>query len=173
MNAKMKGTLFLFPAIGLIFLALFCCKKKESNPPATVQWQATINGKPMTGDTISAVYASVSTHLTISLFPSTIVMYPDILLTGRTIGNMLIDTGTYSLNGNGANFFSAEYDSSTTIIYYAADSGTGQLYISKFDTTAKLISGTFQFTAHNVTNPDLDSVVITNGSFTNVSLLVQ
>lgn len=82
----------------------------------------------------------------------------------------LNDTGYYILGGNTQNIGEYYYYTSSSgipIEYKTNTFYTGTSYITKFDTAAKKISGTFQFSAFNVDSNKIIS--ITNGDMENIT----
>jgi len=98
--------------------------------------------------------------------------------TGTTSGEKVINitvlsanVGTYKLDLNPLslkNEFTASYNPNISTLSdssYVANSGT--IVISKIDTSAKKISGTFSFSSKRISNPS-PTLEITEGSFSNL-----
>lgn len=127
-------------------------------------WSAKVNGQSRTGNASIIGYTSLggSHSLSISLVPSLTATDPKIILGGSSSPDD-ITTGTYNLDGS--TMFSGGYDSATTI-FASGFGGNGELKLTKFDLSSKTISATFKFTAKTIGG---DSVVVTDGSFTDAS----
>lgn len=160
----MKRVFALSSIILLISAGICGCKKNDNSNGS---WSATVNNTVTRGAYINASYFSANGKLIVTLTPSAAVVYPAIVLQGITdsAGTVTLDsssavTGTFT-------------DSASAVVYSTASGGSGQFVISTFTPfSSKIIGGSFNFIAHNPIN-FADSVVITNGSFSNVGLIVQ
>ena len=155
------GKIFFFIAAIIFFMfGIQSCKKKYVTPVIT----ATLNGSYAFSADVTATYAYGQIRLIATQ-------------TGSPIKDIEIDvtaasTGTYSLNSaNGINTgLYIEGPNTSNLIKYETDaSHTGSVTFTKMDLTKQLMSGTFSYNALEF-SPTVGtaSVVITNGSFTNV-----
>lgn len=92
----------------------------------------------------------------------------------------ITQAGTFDLSYNTDGDAAGVYTPSDENAYIseAENGGSGQLIITKFDLENELISGTFEFKAirqegSDPTNPMIETVEVTNGSFTDLQILID
>jgi hypothetical protein len=159
----MKKTLSIL-MIAIMMVAFFACKKKsDTTTPAVLSasFSSKIGGTTWTATAVSAGYMSGT--FTIAAVKSSETMGLSFAGTG---------TGTYSFDSEN-NWGIGTVGSSSFSSLYATEFGyspSGQVVITKWDATAKLVSGTFSYDAYDF-NGTLYHV--TAGQFSNVPTVVQ
>jgi hypothetical protein len=146
------------------------CTKKNTTTVTTTNMTATVNGKSFSGIASASMsnggllFAAVQTGGT----PATkeFNLYTKVNATGTY--NMNVNTGQTGAGNTGVY---AEGASAGTLTDYWTDSThTGTIVITKYDVSAKKVSGTFSFNAIQFyPQTGTGTVNVTNGSFTDVS----
>ena len=78
----------------------------------------------------------------------------------------LKSVGTYSLSGEGKNqgHLSNYAERNAAVHYITSDNNKGTIRVTKLDLANKIVSGTFEFTAEDKTNP-ANTIRVTDGRF--------
>lgn len=154
----MKKTLFKLTMVALLGIALSSCTKKTTSPttpPSTTpSFTATVAGTATTftgsanlGSNYLTIIGSNSTY-TINIYVPTPV-----------------STGTVTLAASSGAYATAQTGSGQ---FWETTSGsTGTLNISTYNTSTKIVSGSFSFTGAPITGSG--NLSVTNGLFSNIS----
>jgi len=173
----MKRSLKLF-AVGIVFSVVFClsqCRKdnpKPDNPyglPNATQWGAGIFACLINGQKYIAKRRPgyidgtviVGDTLYVSAYSTQKFQYTSILI---YIKNFTHETKDYSIDS--INIGVACYSDSTCLGFAGSTtsfSKTGNIVITKFDTTHRIVSGTFDGFTFPI--PGCDTLYVTNGRF--------
>ena len=168
----MKKNWLFIVTLGIL-VGVYGCKKDDDNNPtsaannnATPSFSALINGSP---------YIATSTFC--ELYVDSDMQFRSFVLFGEyqseimavvfldTILTEVVDSNTVS----GSFGFEVQYEDSLSANWY--DMVSGNLHISKFDTVTKKTSGTFN--AIMIGNFPVDTLVITNGQFTDIDYIFE
>src|SRR6218665_481759 len=171
----------------LVLVAVSSCKKKKSDPEPE---PAAVTPAPQTNGTMTAVLNGNSWTSTrnsadllidddqqISAFAINGETAADLFVFGFDIPNanpnLVIDMHDQGLTRDDAvMIYTKKKPNGGTIIEHNPDEGT--LNITSVDNASKKVSGTFTLKAHKIgSTAAADSIIITNGVFTNVSFTVR
>ncbi len=149
--------------LAVTLLISFGCKKDD--PVIAAGMTAKVAGNAWAADVATCSYSQTMNLTQITGMKGTMAEAIQLNLFGNTTGTYTISdsetsaVGGYVLNATAEGFYS-------TIV---ADTPVGQVVITEYDKTNNKVSGTFQFEAYNANG---DKIVITEGKFTKVALLV-
>ena len=157
-----------------------CCKKDEPPPPPnnepSNEMTAVIDGVPWEACKPSLIGNGTSSNVQAQNFVGN---YLDVEGTNtcNNTSNYLFNVyfklysingiGTYQIKGTDGSIGAiGNYSVYPNIFYYTDSIHNGTVTITKFDTSAKLISGTFEFHVYNIDSNKI--VTVTNGQFINI-----
>lgn len=149
--------------LAVTLLITFGCKKDD--PVISSGMTAKVAGNAWAADVTTCSYSQTMNLTQITGMKGTMAEAIQLNLFGNTTGTYSISdsetsaVGGYVLNATAEGFYS-------TIV---ADTPVGQVVITEYDKTNNKVSGTFQFEAYNANG---DKIVITEGKFTKVALIV-
>jgi len=146
----------------ILLATIYSCKKSNTGITGGT-WSATINGKQQSGFTAASYLNEVNT-LTITMTSAQGVFYPNMSLT--IVADTIVTPGVYPLTSSIlSNYGEYTVDSSDVYLSY-----TGQWNLNTLNYAGKTVKGTFNFSGYNPNNGD--SIVVTNGTFTDGALIV-
>ena len=153
---------FTLAMVTAMILFFFSCKKSSSDNSntTTTSFSMKYNGTAWTGTTITASYISYNNSTSVTAYKSGTSDQVVIAFTGNT-------TGTYNFTGDAAIGSGTIGSVTFSSLYSAVPSGT--ITVTNYDTSKKLISGTFSFDAVNTGNV---TVHITEGKFENIPVTI-
>ena len=162
----MKNILILLFAVSLLSISSCQNNNNNNNNNVTNVWQASVNGVQKTGSFYSCYYdISADKGIVISLHEGAGSNGNYVQLTLEGDGTNDLSPGTYTL---GSGLGDGGWVSGFTN-YASNNGGSGTLVITQFNLSTNKMSGTFSFTAKNLSNSS-DVVTVTNGSFTNLTI---
>ncbi|MCB9046587.1 MAG: hypothetical protein H6550_10685 [Chitinophagales bacterium] len=163
-------------AIGVIALSTISCNKTTTTTPSTPTNNSGGCGDGMIcfkrdGTSISKAgggYELADTNLFVKYEDNNVQLSIDVF--GKTTGNYNVTD--IRKQGNGRIYYFPDANNATGPMYM---SETGTLNITSYDATAKKLSGTFSATLYKYDNDNhtftkTDSVVISEGTFTTISV---
>jgi len=172
----MKNTLFF----SLLSLFIFACKKEVTELPPATQTGANTFGLKLNGEMwVPRGFAGLPDNdkLVARLLGNVLIITAQNFESSPTETEFEIrlfgvtGTGTYSLNTNtnypgGPTSYGYHVKRRLTPLdeWITSATQTGSVNITRFDTTAQIVSGTFQFNAQNTTNPS-QTIAVTEGRF--------
>ena len=158
----MRKTLLLTLTALLMFTSFSCKKDSDDNTilPATSGFSAKVDGTTWTATIFLALRSTTANDIEITSTSGVASEQMDLIIKGS-------GTGTYPI---GVNNVGAAYIGGKTFTSVLSLVPAGTIVITKYDESAKLISGTFFFDA-----ADQLGVVyhVTGGTFTNVPLTIE
>ncbi len=156
----------------LIILIAFSCKKGDQLPKPTQtgadMMAAKINGKVWQKKACFSCIgggSGLSVNYDNTYFFGVTGQNNDQKITVSIVIPELKATGSYELNSKiPINSYARVNDSNQNILFYTSNASKGTVIITKLDTNNKIISGTFEFTAEDESNPN-NIIRVTEGRF--------
>jgi len=156
----MKKNVFIL-LLAVMMITFFSCKKDSADDTTTTAgFSLKFQGATWTGSTYTATHLSVTSTTQINAYKSGTSDQIVLAFTGS-------GTGTYTFNDN--NMGSAVIGSYSFSSIFS-DTPVGSIVITKYDTSKKLISGTFTFDGQTFGGTIYH---ITEGKFDNTPLTVN
>lgn len=156
-----KIAFMAFLAITVILAA--SCSKDDDNETTTASFSAKVNGTAWSPSFIGAVYYKTSNFMTITAGSAQTSMI-SLQFYGKTTGTYLMNNDTVPTVGMYSSFSTNE-----GVTTFFSESPVGEIKITKFDLTNKLLGGTFSFVGEDIEG---NTLTISEGKFSNVPIQV-
>jgi len=155
----MKNHALISILLVILIFTFGCKKEKDETTSSAASFSAKVEGTLWSGSIIMATHSTSGNFTTIMATGTSPFDQIALDFTGS-------NTGTYGMNDDNLGSVAIGNTSFTTMY---SSSPVGQIAITKYDETNKLISGTFYFNGE-----DIDGKVyhVTEGKFENVALTI-